>query len=307
MKNCIITLCVCTLLVGCSVKPADFENIKKECDELKAKTASDSILICRMRDTISMLAIPVDQRMTKVNRLINDGDLDGAKNEMNDITSLFPESKEAASADAVFSRIDKLMAQKKAEEERIKSLGFKALKSFSKVTVDYNEVVFSGLSTGKTFTYDDYSYEYHYSTADRGDVFVTTTMSVTSNSKDPKLPTLAIYSIVGNTMKLEGTMRIRFAKWKDYGTYLGNYHDNGNDFSKTSTIKFKLGVEVPEGVTKNAYAIVLKKENCYTRLQNRFDTPPVSYSGTANYPKKLKLEDFTREGSSYVVIKIANL
>lgn len=307
MKNCIITLCVCTLLVGCSVKSAEFENIKNERDELKAKTTSDSMLICRMRDTISMLAIPVDQRMAKVNRLINDGDFKGARNEMVAITSLFPESKEATSADAVFSRIDDLMAKKKAEEERVKSLGFKALKPISKVSVVYNEVAFTGLSTGKTFSYDSYSYEYHYSTADRGNVFVTAAMSVTSTSKDPQIPTLAVYSIVGDRMKLEGTMRIRFAKWEDYGTYLGNYHDNGNDFSKTSTVKFKLGVEVPEDVTKKAYAVVLKKENCYSRHQDRFDNPPVSYSGSADYPNILKLEDFTREGSKYVVIKLANL
>ena len=53
--------------------------IRKERDELRAKTTSDSILICRMRDTISMLAVPANQRMTKVNKLIDNGDFENAK------------------------------------------------------------------------------------------------------------------------------------------------------------------------------------------------------------------------------------
>ncbi len=307
MKNCILTFSICLLLGSCGVKHADFESMRKERDELRAKTTSDSILICRMRDTISMLAVPANQRMTKVNKLIDNGDFENAKKEMETIISLFPESKETASSESVFNRIKDLETKKKQEEERIKSLGFKALKPVSTVDIDYNKIVFSNVSIGNTFIHDSYDDRYFYNTADRGNVFVTATMSVTSTSKDPKIPTLAVYSIVGNTMKLEETMLIEFARWKDYGTYLGNYHDNGNDFSKTSTVKFKLGTEVSKDVTKTAYAVVLKKNNCMTREYDRFNNPPISYSGSSNYPSTLKLDDFTREDSEYAVIKIANL
>lgn len=307
MNNCILTLGMCVLFVSCGVKHADFESVKKERDELRSKTTSDSILICRMKDTISMLAVPADQRMAKVNKLIDDGDYERAKEEMKTITLLFPESKEATSSESVINRIDNLIEKKKMEEERIKSLGFKALKSVTTVDVDYNKIVFSGISIGNTFVHDSYDDAYFYNTADRGNVFVTATMSVTSTSKDPKIPTLAVYSIVGNTMKLEETMLIRFARWEDYGTYLGNYHDNGNDFSKTSTVKFKLGTEVSKDVTQKAYAVVLKKDNCMTRKYDRFNNPPVSYSGSSNYPGILKLDDFTCEDSEYAVVKIANL
>ena len=186
-------------------------------------------------------------------------------------------------------------------------MGFKVLKPVSSVTINYNKVSFSGISIGQRFVHDSYDDSYFYSTADRGNVYVTVAMTVTSTSKDPEIPSLAVYSIDGDKMHLEGTMCIELARWEDYGTYLGNYHDNGNDFSKTSTVRFKLGAEVSADVVKKAYAIVLKKENFATRHYSRYDNPPISYSGSSPYLYNLELSDFTGNDSKYVVIKIANL
>lgn len=289
------------------VNQSEYDSIKSEYETIKKQAVQDSICISNLRDTIAMLSQPADQRLASINKLVSDGDFDKARKEIHELNILFPNSIESQKTKDILQRIDNLIEKQRAEEERIKAMGFKSLKPISSATIGYNKVSFSGISIGQRFVHDSYDDSYFYSTADRGNVYVTAAMAVTSTSKDPEIPSLAVYSIDGDKMHLEGTMRIELAHWKDYGTYLGNYHDNGNDFSKTSTVRFKLGAEVSADVVKEAYAIVLKKENFATRHYARYDNPPISYSGSSPYLYNLELSDFTGNDSKYVVIKIANL
>ena len=300
----IILLCAIT---SCGVDLSEYNKLKKDCEQLNNQLAEKDAVIGVLRDSIALLKFPADQRLNKINSLIGSGDYEAAIKSIAELVSIFPESKEAKSAEALNSRIEDLIAKRIAEEQRIKALGFKALKPVSTVKVGYNKVAISSISIGNTMIFDSYSYEYHYFTADRGNKYISAAMNITSDVKDPQLPQLALYTIKGDTMSYKGVFLTRFAHWEDYGTYLGNYNDNRNDFSKTSTVKFKVGIEESEQVLKEAYAIVLKKENALSRQYERFNNPPVSYSGIVNYPSSLKLEDFTKEDSEYVVIKIANL
>ena len=129
-------------------------------------------------------------------------------------------------------------------------------------------------------------------------------MSVTSTNKYPKIPEFAVYRIEGDEMKWEGVFTTEYARWSDYGSYLGNYHDSRNDFSKVSTVKFKLGCEVEESITKQPYAIVVKKQNVLSEEYDRFKNPPQYWTGSASYPYTLKLESFDVD---YGIIKIYNL
>lgn len=298
---------LCCILWGCGVDQSEYDKVKKERDELELTIKQKDIIIRQLHDTISMLSYPANQRIIKINNLVSDGKYNEARSEMDLLAALFPESKEAQLIPSISSKIDDLVQKKKAEEERSKALGFKGLKPSLTATIGYNDVSFSNLSISNTFVHDAYEGRYFYNTADRGNVFFTATMQVTSSSKDPNLPTLAVYSIKGDKMNREGTMRIEFARWEDYGCYLGNYHDNGNDFAKTATIRFKLGVELSEEIKKTPYAIVLKKSNVFSRHEDRFENPPISYNGSASYPYSLALDDFTKENSQYMVVKIANL
>ena len=306
-SNIALIVILCCSFIGCGVDQSEYNKVRKERDEFESKAKQKDIIIQHLRDTISMLSYPPGQRIIKINSLVSEGQYDKARSEMNQLAVLFPESKEAQSIPSISAKIDNLIAKQKAEEERIKALGFKSLKSSSYATVGYNEVSFSNLSISNTFVHDAYDDRYFYHTADRGNVFFTAVMQVTSSSKDPNLPTLAVYSINGDKMNREGIMRVEFARWRDYGSYLGNYHDNGNDFAKTGTIRFKLGVELSEELKNSPYAIVLKKSNDLSRYEDRFANPPVSYKGSASYPYSLMVEDFTKEDSQYVVVKIANL
>lgn len=307
MKRVLAFSVLLIILLGCRADQTELNSLRKERDELAAKVNADAAVIQALRDSVTMLSFPADQRLTKINSLVSSGEYTAAKQEISRLTTLFPESKEAKSAPALLERIDKLIAQKRAEEERIKALGFKALKASTAFKIDYNKIELTSISVGNTFTFDSYGDRYFYRSADRGNKYITAAMKITSDSKDPKLPQLAVYKISGDSMTWEGNFTTEFARWDDYGSYLGNDHDFGNDFAKTSSVRFKIGKEVSEEIVKGPYALIMKKENALNRNYERFDNPPISYIGSVDYPYTLRLEDFTKEGSQFIVVKIANL
>lgn len=309
MNNRTILLLVIStsVVASCGVKQSEYNRIKTELESAKKQLMLDSVRISQLQDTTKMLSIPASQRLSSINEQVSAGEYDQAKKSINELIQLFPNSKESQQTAAILGEIDNLIEEQKAKEERIKALGFKALKPMSSINIDYNHVSFSGLSVSNTFVHDSYDDSYFYNRADRGNTFILATMAVTSESHDPNIPTLAIYSISGDKMQIESVMNLQFARWKDYGAYLGNHVDYGNDFSKTSTIKFKLGAEVSTDLTKKPYALVLKKYNGLYRRSNRYDNPAISYTGNMMYPHILTLDDFTGDDARYVVVKIANI
>ena len=165
-------------------------------------------------------------------------------------------------------------------------------------------VTFSNISIGKNYIHDSYEDRYFYNDADRGCKYISVLMTVKSDDHDPDIPQLAVYTINGDKMNFEGSFRTEFNRWEDYSTYLGNYHDSHNDFAKVNTVRFKLGLQVSDEKLAKPYAIVLMKKNVLTRLYEQFRNPPVYYSGNADYPSILSLENFK---SNYVLIKRFNL
>ena len=266
------------------------------------KKYQDSITVLKdalkeKQEQIELLSYPADQRLFEIKTEIANGQYTYARNDIASLKELFPHSKEASECDNLSAVIEEKMEEKRKEEERIKALGFKAIAEQNSVKIDYNTITLSGISIGSRFTYDSYGDEWYYREADRGSKYVSMQMSVTSSSHNPKLPELAVYSISGDKMKY-------VARWKDYGAYLGNYHDYSNDFAKVSTVRFKLGLQVENETLAKPYAIVLKKENVLSSKYDRFKNPPVSYSGYADYPSTLSIDDFK---GNYVIIKRYNL
>lgn len=277
-------------------------------DSLKRVVESQKAEIRALSDTINMLKYPADQRFAKAMEALSNDNLDEAEKLFKEIKSLFPMSQEAQQCDEQIQKIAAKRQELIAEQERIKALGFKALTPVSSVTIDDVTATFSGFSIGKEFIHDTYytygSSQWFYNTADKNNKFITCSMSATSNNSDPKLPTLALYSINGDKLKLEGTFSIEFARWDDYGSYLGNEPDLHNDFAKINTVNFKLGCEVAEVIFAKPYMVVVKMENTQTRNYERFNNPPYWYSGDGKYPTTLTIEDFN---SKYKAVKIANL
>ena len=299
------------LISSCNSK-SNTDNSKTEMEarisELEKKYQDSLSIVCNelkeAKAKIDLLSYPADQRLQKAQSLLEAGELDMATNEIEQLKRVFPNSPEASSSSALLAKISEIKEAKRKEEERIKALGFKAIPEQTTVKIDYNTVTYSSISVGNRFVFDAYDDRWFYRDADRGSKYVTMQMSVTSTSHNPDLPELALYRITGDKMILEDTFETRFARWRDYGAYLGNYHDSSNDFSKVSTVKFKLGLQVEDAILSKPYAIVLMKKNALTYYYERFSNPPISYTGSASYPSTLSIENFKND---YVIIKRYNL
>ena len=309
MKKYSLTFSVLLLALQALVCSCDSKQETAAQIAIVEKQYQDSIALLKnalkeKQEQIDLLSYPADQRLQKAKEHIDKGELDKASSEITQLKKLFPNSQEASASSALVAKINELKEAKRKEEERIKALGFKAIAEQTSVKIDYNTVTLSGISVNSRFTFDSYGNEWYYRDADRGSKYVTMQMSVTSSNHDPKLPEFAVYSISGDKMKYEGSFDTRFARWKDYGAYLGNYHDSSNDFSKVSTVRFKLGLQVDNETLAKPYAIVLMKKNVLSSNYDRFDNPPISYIGSANYPSTLSIKDFNEK---YVIIKRYNL
>ena len=283
--------------------------------EMEAKIAEvekkyqDSLSIVRneLKDAkakIAVLSYPADQRFSHITELFNAQEYDKAKKEIAELKSVFPNAPENTECTKILEKISALETAKKAEEERIKALGFKAITQKSTFKIGYNTIVLSSISIGKTFTFDFRSDEWTYREADRGTKYISAAMSVTSTDHDPNLPQLAVYMIKGGEMVYVESFDTEFARWEDYGTYLGNYHDSRNDFAKVSTVKFKVGVQISDDILSKPYAIVVKSENGLTSSYDRYKNPPKSYIGSVSYPRTLSVEEFAK---NYILVKTYNI
>lgn len=120
-------------------------------------------------------------------------------------------------------------------------------------------------------------------------------VKATSNDKDPALPGAALYRSEGATLKRVATFRYEFARRKDFGSFLGNYPDYGNDFAHTNVIPMSIGADATLAKLTRPLFVVATKEGCHKRDEERFSHSPVSYreSGCSSLKKTLEVSDFS--------------
>jgi hypothetical protein len=294
----IYTLIVTLLLIAsCSSSNTDNTDLLNKITQLEKENKE-------LTETIELLEYPASDRLSNIKKSISENQFNEALTEIDNLHKLFPQSKEATEIDYLRKSISDKQIEAKQEEDRIKALGFKVLKEESNIKVGYNKISVGAFSTATTFTYDAYDDRYFYNTADRGNKYVSSRISITSSDKNPMLPVFYAYSINGDKLELINKFYLKFARWDDYGSYLGNYHDNRNDFAKTSTIPFKIGIEISDELLQKPIVILVRDENCLSRNYNRFDNPPVSYSSSSCHSQKVLTIEDLREG--YFVVKILN-
>lgn len=200
--------------------------------------------------------------------------------------------------DTTFSE---MISPKKIDIKKFKELKEKTSVAFGDITVKVKSIGFSS-----EWVFDAYGDEWHYRKAERGDKYLVAKFSISSKVKDPLLPAVSVYKVIDGNIELVGQLEYKFSRWKDFGTYLGNYADYGNDFAQTETISFSNGLSIPESDFKGIPIIVVIHHNgCYMRYVERFDTPPVTYSesNSCEVPKFINLSE---AGKSYTVIKVFN-
>lgn len=300
MKKFVLFLLVGALVTSCAKGPT-----QEQYDSLIAQNKKLQHTIDQLRDSVSLLSFPADQRFNQIQNLVKIGNMDEARNQIQALRNVFPHSKEAEQCLAVLADIQKQEEIIKAEQARIEALGFKALTPKTKFSIGYNTVTLSSISTGDKFIFDRYDDHYRYQMANRGYKFISATMNIESSNNNPMLPQPAIYKISGGQMTKVSSFMVRFYKWKNYGTYLGNNADYANDFSKAEKINFSIAAHVPSSTTSEAYAIVCKNKNELVRQYEQFENPPVSYVGEVDYPYTLSVDDFKH--GEYILVKLYNL
>lgn len=287
--------------------------LKKEFDEFKKlKSKSDEELsICK--NDFNELLNTGSQRIIKARVFLSNKEYELAKKEYQEIIQKFPNSVESKSSIEELKDIENILNKQKVEEEKRKKeeeqkkiLGFKILKENQTRAVEYNTIKFENLNISNKWSFDDYGDSYYYRNSERDSNFITARVKITSTSKNPKLPLVSAYQIVNNKLILIKNLEYKFAKWSDYGTYLGNYADYNNDFAHTKTVSFSLGLEVLEKNLKdNPIFIVVSNKNSVERSYYQFATPKYSYNISYDDKAKdiLNIEDFEKD---YFLIKIFN-
>lgn len=285
------------LFFGCSNGETEkqLSVLKTELEKTKAELSSCSAELAEIKNTS-------ENRFIRAKKLLSENNLTGAKTEFQGIVDNFQGTNDAAVASKEIAKIEKTIEQKRIEAERKKALGYKVLKPTSKVNFGVISLRFDKIWKGKRWSFDDYGHKYFLRDAERGNSHVMTRVSITSENNNPTLPPILVYQMEDGKLKLLGTLGYKFRRWKDYGSYLGNYADYGNDFAHSKTIPFNCGIELSNDKLKSGTTyVVLKKQGCFNRTKVDYGNPEIAYRESSCNPKQiLNVEDFDND---YVLLK----
>ena len=234
------------------------------------------------------------------------GDFSGAIKIFREVAAQYPCSEYAQmskqkEAEAVVAHENRLQEEKKKNDAQRE--GFKSVKETPVFATNSTQVkVKSAKKTNQWVTdrYDDY---WIYYDADKDSSYFVLDADITSQDKNPKLPSLYVGIIAEDgTIRDIKQMAYSFYRWEDYGTYLGNYSDSRNDFEKRDTVSFTLGVQLKKEDIKGQTVIVFSdKQECFRRSHDRFSNPPVSYYPSCSAPSQaVTAVDFVEK---YIAVK----
>lgn len=152
----------------------------------------------------------------------------------------------------------------------------KGLNAYSDLDI---KIKFGQFIFQKTYIHDRYQGQYVYNSAERGDIYITSSILIDSKSKDPALPIICAFIWNGKSLEMRGSFDYNLSYWQDYGMYLGNNPDWNNDFAHTEKIRFDIGLEVEKNNIKG-YPLYIMALNspCVTREEDRFKQPVVKYN-----------------------------
>jgi hypothetical protein len=229
-KNYYIVYLLFILIINCGISKEDHEKLKTEFN--KCSTELEDIK---------------NSPQVRINRALKfqqENNLEQAKKEYKEIVAKFPGTDEFKKAESRINEIELKEIKQREEEERKRLLGFKILKE--SFTTKIGEVLlnFSSFNSSSTFSFDSYEDMYTYRTAERGNIYINTRVSISSDSKDPNLPPIILYKAEKGSLLNIGMMRYEFVWWESFSAYLGNSAAHSNDFSHTRTIPFNTGLEI---------------------------------------------------------------
>lgn len=218
---------------------------------------------------------------------IDMGKMEEAKSQLNDLVSKSPDTKEGGIAKRMLAEIE--LRKKNTENAPV---NFPDMPATSTVSVMSSSLTFNKLSFSDRWEFDRYPGKSTVDIAEEGYRYLTAQVAVTTQNHDPRLPPILVYSWHDGECHLIGTMTYAFNKWATKDTYLGNSHDDGNDFAKSPTVQFSPGLAIPTAELGRDLIVMVENAPCIGKKEQQFDNPPVIYSslGCRTRPS-LKIED----------------
>jgi len=210
---------------------------------------------------IEILSFPADQRLAHISELFKSGDYDGVRKEAEELKRVFPNAEENNGCDEYLKKIEAIEAARKAEEERVKALGYKAFSDNPTVKINNVTYSFSGFTYGRTFTFeyvldvDEYSYE----VADKNSTYILASLSISTKENSAPNPRVYACEIVDGKLKEIDDFRIEYASYETYGASIGNYPETSHDFSKVNSVKYKMAAQIPQSYTSKPIVIIARK------------------------------------------------
>lgn len=266
LSTVFIVLATTTSILS-SCTQANKTDVSAQIAEIESKY-QDTIKTLRQQlgeanDKIEILSYPADQRLAHIGELFNSGDYDGVKKESAELKRVFPNAKENDGCNEYLKKIEVIEAAKKAEEERIKALGYKAFKDNLTVKLDNVTYSFSGFTYGRTFTFeyvldvDEYSYE----VADKNCTYILASLAISTKESYASNPKVYACEILDGKLKEIDDFRIEYATYNTYGASIGNYSETSHDFSKVSSVKYKMAAQIPLSYTSKTIVIIVRKKS----------------------------------------------
>ena len=294
------------LLAGCNEKQPPYEAKSDKSAEFQQQIRDLTAERDRLRTEVQELSRSPTVILADVTNALSNKDLAKADKAQAELEKRFPKATEAADGKKQIAAYRDGLAKAAAEEQRLASLGFKALSVGLTVKGPAVTAKYGDLSFNARFVTDRYDNSYHYRDADRDTKYAVISMTVTAGKgvSNPEMPGAALYWADGATLKKLGDFVIEFTRWESYATYLGNYSDSRNDFAKVQTIPFTLGVQIDnEDVKKRPLYVVATTEGCISRGYERFKNPHDFYRGACSPLRStLTIKDFTDSASGLTVV-----
>lgn len=257
-----------------------------------------------INDSNNKLEVPIDTHLinlptsdsllNELNEAIKIGNLPKSEESIQKLEHNYPNSTELQQGLKLVDELKQKIEINKLNQAAEAAKKLQLLKETPNFVFGDTSIKLNKATIGNKWIFDSYDSVYHYFDAERESSFVIAGITVTSKSKTPDLFGIAAYVLEDSALWRLGYFDYRFSRWNDFGSYLGNTADYGNDFAHKSSIQFSLGVSIAEKNTNKTIYIVATKEGCNVRHYERFANPPISYERHIcdSLPLVLKAEDF---------------
>lgn len=270
----VILLIFMVFIFSACASRSDHNYILNKCDSLQVALEQEKEIhlelnrtIECLNDSISKLSYPADQRLYHIQNLIKSDSLDLATTEIENLKKIFPYSKESQSIYAQEEIIEKRKAAIRKEREKIKALGFKALKDKSSILVKKStgdvKYTFSNFHFGRQFTFNYINdiEEYYYRTADKGNTYILADMTIYTQADYAFTPSVYACVIVDGKLSQIGRFTFEYESYDTYGAYLGNYADTKHDFSKVNTVAYNIATQISQSEASRPIVILMIKDD----------------------------------------------